>query len=368
MSELVSYQYYAQQLTGDYRAAFQKAEMYAELKGLGETTVDEAMMELVDALLEAQNAGKPVEKVLGRDMEKFCKDYFNRRVKIADRLRDLLKLLYRLGIVTLVIEGLALLGILTDGGWQELVSAKTDINGYLCGAMCGFLGSVITGCCLRPLMFRWKKLSAGKYVFILCAVILLLSIPSFVWFHDRVVTVPMLPLFLIVLIYVLGFYAHKLYGRYKATGSIKKTPEEKADSVQGAFRQGLEDGMKDVPRLMKTRFERINRRRARRHREPLTPEEFMCLLEKEFRRSKTLNRITALVFTLVCLAVWAVAELPRTEDILDSFLGLAVGIGCGLAVFWLVTGVFSQAEAQQAELILKCREKGITVLDLAEKE
>lgn len=66
----------AEKLKGDYRKVFEKADMYSILSSENEEAGDEKMMNLYDLLLEAQSNEKPVEKIVGTDIETFCKDYF----------------------------------------------------------------------------------------------------------------------------------------------------------------------------------------------------------------------------------------------------------------------------------------------------
>ena len=66
----------AEKLRGDYRKAFEKADMYCVISSENEEAADDKMMNLYDCLLEAQNNEKPIEKIIGKDIEKFCKEYF----------------------------------------------------------------------------------------------------------------------------------------------------------------------------------------------------------------------------------------------------------------------------------------------------
>ena len=64
----------AEKLQGDYRLVFEKADMYSTVSGSGDQNIeDDRLMNLFDLLIEAQHEGKPVEKIVGNDIEAFCK-------------------------------------------------------------------------------------------------------------------------------------------------------------------------------------------------------------------------------------------------------------------------------------------------------
>lgn len=67
----------ADKLKGDYRKVFEKADMYATVAGGEVETQDEKMMNLFDLLMQAQYEEKPIDKIVGSDIEEFCMNYFS---------------------------------------------------------------------------------------------------------------------------------------------------------------------------------------------------------------------------------------------------------------------------------------------------
>ena len=65
------------QFSGDYRTAFDGAYKYGLTQSFPVAYFDEKMAELYDLLLTAQTNGKPAEKIVGTEIEAFCKDYFS---------------------------------------------------------------------------------------------------------------------------------------------------------------------------------------------------------------------------------------------------------------------------------------------------
>lgn len=361
----MSYIEYKDRLKGAYAEAFAQAELYAGLQNLDGDTAEETLMELVDALCAAQEEGKPVEKVLGRDMERFCRDYFKHRPNLLGRCRDLLRVVYRCGWVFLVAELLFLLPELLDGSCT-LTTAGTDVSGYVVGLLSGILGSAAAGLLLRPFLFRWKKLSMGWYL----AVVLVFSLglmAAGIWFlGDRTVSIPVLPVWLAVAVYVAGYKAVKLRKRYKATGSLKKPEEE--HEFRRIWRSTLEETTRnDVPQVLKKRFLRGNRWRQRFGKPARTEEEFMCMLERECRNAHRINWIAGIILFIGLTAGTVLGVFPYCETIAD-YITAFVPMLCGMLFYWGFTKMFAKADDARAKLLRQCREQGINVLELARRQ
>ena len=84
-------------LEGAYKDAYERVELYALTTNMGEAVKDEMLMNLLDSLLNAQKKGKPVEKIVGKDIEQFCKDYFQ-EYGIKERLKESVKSNYNFEI------------------------------------------------------------------------------------------------------------------------------------------------------------------------------------------------------------------------------------------------------------------------------
>ena len=108
-----SYAYYTDQLNPEYRAAFERVQTYVTTTMVDEKTANSQLMELVDVFLSAQNAGRCVESVTGRNMEQFCKNFCSQFGwghcvrSIAERFRDL-------AIVVLILDGVSAVGVLLE--------------------------------------------------------------------------------------------------------------------------------------------------------------------------------------------------------------------------------------------------------------
>ena len=60
-------------LNGEYKEAFTKIDMYGSMGNVDMDIYEDRIMNLYDMFVEAQEEGKPVEKIIGKDIEGFCK-------------------------------------------------------------------------------------------------------------------------------------------------------------------------------------------------------------------------------------------------------------------------------------------------------
>ena len=67
-----SYQMYIEKLNKEYMEVFNTISKYVTASNMDEMRTEETLSEVMDTFLAAQEAGKPVEKVVGKDLQKFC--------------------------------------------------------------------------------------------------------------------------------------------------------------------------------------------------------------------------------------------------------------------------------------------------------
>ena len=67
-----SHQMYIEKLNKEYMEVFNTISKYVNASNMDEMRTEETLSEVMDTFLAAQEAGKPVEKVVGKDLQKFC--------------------------------------------------------------------------------------------------------------------------------------------------------------------------------------------------------------------------------------------------------------------------------------------------------
>ncbi len=67
-----SHHMYIEKLNKEYMEIFNTISKYVTASNMDEMRTEETLSEVMDTFLAAQEAGKPVEKVVGKDLQKFC--------------------------------------------------------------------------------------------------------------------------------------------------------------------------------------------------------------------------------------------------------------------------------------------------------
>ncbi|MGT2829254.1 hypothetical protein AB6M97_00295 [Streptococcus hillyeri] len=69
----------AEQLSDPYKAVFNRVYLYATIQEIPDDVCNDAMLNLYDVLYTAQAEKKPIEQIVGDDIEAFCQSYFDQR-------------------------------------------------------------------------------------------------------------------------------------------------------------------------------------------------------------------------------------------------------------------------------------------------
>ncbi|MBO5489076.1 MAG: hypothetical protein J5972_04130 [Eubacterium sp.] len=312
-------------LKGEYKAAFEKVEMYSTTNLIGADADGELMMELLDHMLTAQESGQPVSQIVGDDIDAFCKNFFS-EYNAKDRLFDFLKMVYRLAWILLAYELFDMFLIEENGG----LFGSGDIGCVLIGAACGIVVNTIIYVLIRPIVQKSKRIKASVFnVFLIVLLIATMVGTMFTVneFSSRYsISVPRWISLTITVVYIIAFMIAKARKNYKKFGTVKEPKEETI-----SFKAGIKESMEDLPADWLKQFEKKNARRNKRGKEPLTEEKFLAKLDKQYDYRKV--SLTNYIIFGVCSAVAIVSvALEGNETVLDLviFGGILAVIEGGL--------------------------------------
>ena len=148
----------AEQLSGEYRSAFERADIYST-GTMKDDQLDEKMMDLYKRLLEAEQNKQPVEDVVGNDIELFCKNYFARE-KTKFTLKTALDILFKV-----------MCGLFIYSACLMLLDEKTsNLILFVAAFVAGAVDDVVAKHWLRPIFFKKKKIKPIIYYLIVLAV------------------------------------------------------------------------------------------------------------------------------------------------------------------------------------------------------
>lgn len=302
----------AEQLNGEYRQVFERVDLYCTATGIATEVAEDKMMNLFDLFMTAQSNGKPVEKIIGKDVEKFCISYFE-DYSLKERIKHIPDILYKFCWLVLIFSVIELFEQGIDKGLAEGILYRTDILPFVIGLAIGQLFFGAAGFIVSRLMFRFPKIAPMKfYISIIIMFVVAVSVVSF-WGDDIELTV-LIPIVLIIAVcaaYIAVYWGVRAYRRYCDHGSIFKEREKiRHEDSEGFI---LETGESLIKK-----FYRKNKRRKRRGKAEWTIWEYMEYLCRQDAKEVWKWHLMAL-FYVVVVAVPVIHTL-LIEGMMDALI------------------------------------------------
>ncbi len=216
--DMVSYVLYKDKLKDAYLKAFDYVEAYAVAMDVPDQDLEEMLNHLLDTLYEAQENGKPVEKIVGSDLKQFCENYFQDYTYLGNFMKNLAPMFYRFSIFIFLFS-LVELGQLEED--VTLFHATTDVGGYLCGAICGILAGIIATAVAKTFLFRSKKFTHKMFTWMVIVIFVVAIVLSMIICEDVNIMVPLFSFLLVSGGYIVLYKLIELVRRYQKYGYIK---------------------------------------------------------------------------------------------------------------------------------------------------
>lgn len=275
---------YEDKLNKEYREVFDTVEAYGFARSIDAKVAGEWLMELLDSMLEAQEAGEPVEKIVGTDIDRFCMDFYS-RYTLKDRIQGTFRWIYGMAkfmFILELIDGLICMDEETffTGGSGVLVP-------YMWGAVCGMIIILVVNIILNPLFLK-KKLSVKLYDRITAVVSIVSIIVCAITVNiidDRLdIVFPRYILLAVLSVYIIIYAITRAVKNYKKYGTVRE-PKAPKVTMKDAVNDNLET---ELPKTWLKQFEKKNKKREKKGKQFLTNKEFMDRLTKryDYRRQK----------------------------------------------------------------------------------
>lgn len=334
-----SYIFYTEKLTGEYREAFEQIELFMRTQRTEADWKESQMSELLDIFLNAQEENRPVSKIVGRNIERFCKHFCvdnswkNKFLYYADLMKDMSWTLFVLAI-------LELFSILVDVSYGKdvdfwNVQEPFNLSGYFIALLlCALFGSV-TDFIVSKIMFRVKRLSVKVLrgiVFLVIVFVLGVILPGFFELESADLwTPPIWTVFFCTGLYLVLYY---LLNR-------KRRQESKEHKIY--FSDMIDGDMENIlSKEMQKKYDKLNEKQLRKGREPLTWEAF---LDKEEKNCQTAERLVwfyylspVVITGLVTLWMW---QNDGFEHFADGFWFVGVLL---LAEYAVMLGIWKMVK------------------------
>lgn len=312
MKREITYEDYAKKLTGDYKDAYDKIFVYIKSALSIGDEISPAMNEVVDLLLAAQEDERPVEDVIGNDMESFCEGMVksNRKSFVYRTL-----LFMSLYVFIAVLVGGAQICILLyhvftdEPGAQNPLFTGVDFVGFLSGMLVvfvilGILDFVVKSLVMKIKGFNKKVYSAIYWVAIVGIGILNVYLISIADFE---ITIPRIFVIIFCILYAAGVTIFaKIYRR-------KYMPqEEEVPTVEIDF---ADDLFNEIITVMRKRYQKKMEKRAKKGLPELEP---LVWYEKEMKKEKIAGIFTNL-FLIIIIAT-AVISVAEDSEVIDTMI------------------------------------------------
>lgn len=343
----------ATQLSGKYKEAFEYADVYSTTVKATEETNDERMMEFYDLLMEAEQAGEPVEKIIGRDIEVFCKNFFEEE-KVKNRLAELPNAIFRIMLVLLIYSVIDLL----------LSEEQSDLMPMVVGFVAGALVDAVVKYWLQPVVLK-KKLKPIVYYFLVLG-FFFGAILGFTFLTQNYnIGIRTEWLLVVATIYVSVYFVIRAIWRYRNYGTIS-SPDRKMKEMKKEFNRELSDKslLQPLAEGMAIRYKRIRKRKQRKGVE-YTFHDFAELIRKEELQIEKMDKIIAIAFVGIVTIPGVICML--NEGFLDGliFMGLLGVVEFGIWHFTKKSN--DKLMIIQLQIVDECEEKGIDVIEYAEE-
>lgn len=351
-----SYIWHKDRLKDEYKEIFERIELFGQTGTMDPLTYEERMMDLVDMFATAQECGKPIRKIVGTDVEEFCKEYFG-EYTWKDRVKKLPKQMLPLAWLLFVFAIFDILIFTTDiQDGSSFWTWKTDASGWLFGYVWGIFVSVIIGVLLRPFVFRSKRLSPN----ILAVATLIIVFGGIICFADLMPDVEM-PVWVELFIsggYLLLYYVVSAFMNYHNYGSIKSQEAVSKVSFWGKVDEGI---IQELPKIHKKRYEKKNQKRAKKNKPFITEEEYMDEFRKEVDIDKKGSLVATIILVVFVVAV-GVSQLFQSGPV-DGILFVLLLV---LIEIPIIKWTWQGYKNSPREIVLRrCEELGIGIVEYA---
>ncbi len=354
----------AELLKDEYRKTFEQITLYANLTFGNEQFVNDRMMNIYDMFIEAQENGKPVEKIVGADLEEFCKEYFKADSK-GIWAKEIFKRLFHVAVIALVF---IFIDYFMRGEGGTLSEATIDMKPILIGVFVGGVLITFGKFAQRKLMFRNTQTKPAAYYVALVALFLggigglLVATKEADLNLNLFWAAGISGGYCVLYLVSTWIYRYSKYGSFRNPDKLSK--EEKAQQKEFDEELTLQSDMVSSAKGMAKRFQRLQAKNQKQGKPEYTMEEFIKLMKKETQWGLG-TKILWIVFPILCVAIstWRmwVAEGPVAATVV--FAVTAVVLAFIYKLFWeALKGMFTA----QRKVIEECEKRGVTIMQYVE--
>jgi len=355
-----SYSWHKDKLKGEYLQTFDKIELYGQVDKISPEIYEERMMDLLDMFLSAQENGKPVEKLVGTDIEGFCETYFTDEGTLWDKAKRFPKRWVSIMWCMFVLEVIPFIFNIFSEDMTSIWELQSDMAPFLTGF---FIGVVVLGLftlIVRPFVFKLKWLTTNKYLAAFFILFVAGVIGSMKVYERFEINVPSIIVILISVFYLAIYYFVRGILNKKKYGTFRKPKDEFKISFWGEVNKQIEA---DMPKELKKRYIKKNNKLVKKGKPSLTPEEFTEKIRKEAKTEKNGNKIVMIFIFCLCVGMGALEIIINKNW--EGLILMGILFVVELPILLLMRSGYKNNAKEK--VVKRCDEEGITVIELAER-
>lgn len=352
------------QLTGNYKEVLEKAELYGIAKNIDSDILDEMMMNLFDILLSAQEDHKPIEKIIGNDIEKFCHDYFC-DYNLKERLKRFPKKIYHIMKCIFIFEIIDIL-FLQEGnlGFFEI---QSDLGPYFFGFIMGIFCVCITDFILSHTIFKFKKIKKKTYDIFISLLFIVCTIGTVYMSFQVSFIIKSWLCILISAIYIIIYFIIRSLYRYKITGTIRKEKIPKNEyslfSSFSSIRTSLDI---NLPKELVKKYEKISKKRVKKGQSELSPNDYLDLLKKENHQLETLEKIMKIFFIILTMSLILIVSF--TSELIDTLFFALILYMIEYIIYYIYRKINHKIIRLRQKIVCDCENQGITLTEYVDRQ
>lgn len=353
--ENMDYEAMKKRLKEEYRDVLERAEIYGLVKNVEIKVQEEMMMDLFDILLSAQEDNKPVEKIVGKDIEKFLKDYYQ-EYTFMDRIKSYPQKLYSIMKIIFIVE------ILNVFAFQEenisFFQVQSDFSYIIFGLISGVIASII-GTIIFMVIFKGKKPKA-RTCYVIALVLFVVSCVAAFFVTDAFeIEIKSYMLIFISFAYLAIYLIVRSIYRYKRTGTIRKAkdmlPENEFQSV--SISKEIE---KNLPLEFAKRYEKINKKRRKKGKPELTPKEYTDFLKRDTEKLRRQPIWMSFMYIAICIIAIVIVSVDST--LTDTIIFACVIFTLEFLIWFVLAKANTSLCNARMKVFEKCDEMGVDII------
>ena len=351
-----------EKFTGEYKRAFAKISMYGTMTAIDSDKYEDRVMNIYDILLSAQEDGKPVEKIIGRDIEGFCRTYYANHSG-AEWIGHIFKRAFRLMLILAVYSLLELvLTLAEDANNAGFMGIEVNAAPFLIGVLVGFVVIGIDNVAKHRLLLKTDKIKNGVFavgtliVFAICVAV------GIVLFGNLDAKMPLWLMLAISGGYSVLYLLIAGIVRFVKNGTLKNIDKMGRQELKEFNKElTLEYDIKTSAEGMAEQFDKMKKKYAKKGKPEPEYADFVKKMRNDHKSTKYIE-LLFIVF-IVVVSVVNVAINMGSEEMLVAVISAVIVATVTLAIFLIAMKAIGEVEEAQCIILDECEQKGIDIYE-----